>query len=87
MKSEADFDGFELSEEQVNMLLDRVDMASAGFEDQQQDQDHPGVYKIEDMKAELSLSNSHFVKYRMHEGKHIKTWQCAICEFSKMASC
>lgn len=75
-------EGFDLSEEQVDMqvdmLLGRVDVAAAFDEQRGSDET---VYKVEEVKAEaLPLTSSHFVKYRVHEGKHIKTWQCAICE-------
>lgn len=81
-----EFDGFELSEEQVNLLLDRVNVAAAaaaaaasGFDETQQQQQ---PFKLEDVKSEaLALTSSHFVKYRLLDGKHVKTWQCAICKY------
>lgn len=81
VKAETDFGDFELSEEQVNLLLDRVNVAAAAFEQQQQQQQQ-NINKLEDVKSEtLALASSHFVKYRVHDGKHVKTWQCAICKF------
>lgn len=34
--------------------------------------------KPEDVKME----RSHFVKFVMKEGKHMKVWECGICKFS-----
>lgn len=26
------------------------------------------------------IDNSHYVKYKLQNGKHIKTWECRICK-------
>lgn len=36
------------------------------------------IYKSENMKTERQFS--HFIKYKVQDGKHTKVWQCGICE-------
>lgn len=85
VKAENNFDGFEWSEEQVNLLLERMNGGGGGGAAaffQPPDGQQQAVYKMEDVKAEaLAMSPPHLVRYRVHDGKHVKTWQCVICKF------